>query len=170
MPSQLSIGYPDNEFTDGTDDVNHIVLAGRLHRVSLCPPEGLPGPFVSPPSFWMAEHSYFAWAQVTAETLREVLDDSAELPNGNRAFEWEGRQLHLMSVLPSWLNGLECRLRSGELEEELIERARTLKIMLAAHRHSLREAFDADLSAATQRQNHREHKAATLSEGDSHDQ
>jgi hypothetical protein len=163
------VGYPDNQFTDGSDTVNHISLAGRLHRVSLNPPEDLPLAFHSA-SFWMAEHSYFAWAQVTAETLREVLDDSADLPNGDQAFEWEGGQRHLMSILPSWLDGLERRLRSGELEEDLIARAQTLKTMLAAHRQNLREAFDADLNAATQRQGHREPEAATPAEADSHDQ
>ena len=152
------VGYPDNQFTDGSDAVNHISLAGRLHRVALDPPDGLPLAFSSV-SFRMAEHSYFAWAQVTAETLREVLDHNPDLPNGYRAFESEGR-LHPMRVMPSWLDGLEGRLRSGELEEELIARARALKAMLAAHRQNLLEAFDADLNAATLRQNQREQESA----------
>jgi hypothetical protein len=151
------IGYPDNPFTDGSDTVNYIRLGSFFHRIVLESPIELPCSFGSP-SFHMAEHSYFAWAQVSAESLREVLDDSLSLLNGATAFETENRPLHEKSLLPVHLNGLECRVRNGELEAALIDEARHFKTMLAHHRRDLRQAFEADLEAARLRQADRENE------------
>jgi hypothetical protein len=132
----------DNPFHDGSGIVRWAKFAERWHRVNTKDLVAEAPPLLSTDYFDMPGHHYFAWGELSPDSLEELLAAGA----GGSVHGPADHRTGGLASDPALIE-IERRISAG-LAEELLERAIWLRQLVRQHRGTLSRRFDERVNQA----------------------